>query len=143
MKHQLTRSAALCAALLCAPSLAQAQQSVDVGKQEYVVSCAVCHGENGKGGGPLVDWLKKTPTDLTKLQKNNMGIFPFDRVYRVIDGREDVAAHGPRDMPVWGSTYNREAGWRMGVFVTKDDLDSFVRGRILALIGYINSLQEK
>jgi len=143
MKHQLTRSVALCAALACAPSLAQAQQSVDVGKQEYVVSCAVCHGENGKGGGPLVDWLKKAPTDLTKLQKNNMGIFPFDKVYRVVDGREDVAAHGPRDMPVWGSTYNREAEWRMGVFVTKDDLDSFVRGRIIALIGYINSLQEK
>jgi Cytochrome C oxidase, cbb3-type, subunit III len=120
-----------------------AQQPTDIGKREYVTSCAVCHGENGKGDGPLVEWLKKPAADLTKIQKNNTGVFPFDRIYEVIDGREAVSAHGRRDMPVWGDIYNREVAGVTGGFATSKDIDSFTRGRILALVGYIYALQAK
>jgi mono/diheme cytochrome c family protein len=118
-------------------------QDTDIGKREYVINCAVCHGDKGKGDGPLVALLKKPAADLTKLQKDNNGVFPFDRVYEVIDGRETVAAHGPREMPIWGDKYNKEAAGLMGVFLTTKDLESFVRGRILALVGYIYTLQAK
>ena len=119
-----------------------AQTKIDIGKEEYTTSCAVCHGADGKGGGPLQDWLKKPAADLTKIQKENAGVFPFDRVYQIIDGREGVAAHGPRDMPVWGKEYSYEGGWRMGMWVTQKDIESFTRGRIIALVGYIYSLQK-
>ena len=42
------------------------------------------------------------PADLTQLAKHNDGQFPFWTVYRVIDGREEVKAHGSRAMPIWG-----------------------------------------
>jgi hypothetical protein len=61
----------------------------------------------------------------------------------VIDGREAVAVHGPRDMPVWGNEY-----WKVGDVAsygnaTPEELSSFARGRIIALIGYISTLQAK
>lgn len=143
MKQVWMGAAVLGAALIVGPTFAHAQQAQDIGKDEYLTSCAVCHGTSGKGGGPLEGWLKKPAADLTKIQKNNAGVFPFDRMYQIIDGRQAVAAHGTRDMPVWGAEYKYEAGWRMGVFLTQKDVDSFIRGRIIALIGYIYSLQEK
>lgn len=117
-------------------------QAADVGKWEYTLSCAVCHGDSGKGDGRLVEYLKKSPTDLTKIQKNNEGVFPFDRLYDVIDGTEAVGPHGPREMPIWGRDYSQEAGEYFGS-ATPKGIESFVRGRIIALVGYIYTLQEK
>ncbi len=117
---------------------------VDIGEREYALSCAVCHGNTGKGDGPLVELLKKTPTDLTTIQKNNGGVFPFDKLYAVIDGREIVAAHGPREMAVWGSEFRRDAAeLSRGFPLSLLNAESFVRGRIVALIGYIYTLQAK
>ena len=128
------------AALIATPVPSHAQEN-DIGKREYVSRCAVCHGERGKGDGPLNASLKTPAPDLTKIQKNNRGVFPFDRIYRIIDGREAVAAHGPRDMPVWGSenTVDLTTGFR----VNAKELESYIRGRIIALIGYIYNLQDK
>jgi mono/diheme cytochrome c family protein len=124
--------------------LAYAQMPEDIGKREYVLSCAVCHGDSGKGDGPLVEFLKKPPTDLTIIQKNNKGVFPFARVYGVIDGRLPVLVHGPRDMPVWGREYRQDAAdLTRGFGINPEDAESYVRGRIIALIGYIYTLQEK
>ena len=144
MKQLCLGTAVLGAALVAAPALGYAQMPVDIGKREYALSCTACHGDSGKGDGPVVEFLKKPPTDLTKLQKNNSGVFPFDRLYKVIDGREAVGAHGPREMPVWGREYRVDAdelihGFRM----SPQNAESLVRGRILALIGYIYTLQAK
>jgi mono/diheme cytochrome c family protein len=143
MKQLCLGTAVFGAALVAAPVLGYAQD-VDIGKLEYDNSCAVCHGVSGKGDGPLAASLKKPPTDLTKIQKNKVGLFPFDRLYEVIDGRQGVEAHGPRDMPVWGSQYIGQAVGSTGGFgITLKDRESFVRGRIIALIGYIYTLQAK
>jgi hypothetical protein len=47
--------------------------------------------------------LKTKPTNLLTLSTKFGNPLPEDRIARYIDGREDVAAHGPREMPVWGS----------------------------------------
>ena len=140
MKQLYMGTAVLGAALVAAPVLGHAQAE-DIGKREYANRCAVCHGDGGKGDGPLSALLKIPVSDLTKIQKNNAGVFPFDRLYGVIDGREVVAAHGPREMPVWGN--ENAVDLATGFRVNPKELESYVRGRIIALIGYIYTLQAK
>jgi hypothetical protein len=121
-------------------------QGAEIGKFEYLNSCASCHGTTGKGDGPVVKSLIKPPTDLTRLSETNSGVFPFARVYDVIDGRFELATHGTRDMPVWGEVYKRS--WAQGqngtlpYLASKEVIESIVRVRILALIDYIFTLQE-
>ncbi|MGA6935856.1 MAG: cytochrome c, partial [Pseudolabrys sp.] len=79
-----------------------AAQEPDAGKIEFLSSCGACHGSDAKGKGPIADQLKVTPADLTQLAKKNGGVFPSNAVYEKIDGRQEVQAHGRRDMPVWG-----------------------------------------
>lgn len=45
--------------ILAAPSVSQAQE----GKQLFSVKCAACHGENGKGDGPLAKNFDPRPRD--------------------------------------------------------------------------------
>jgi hypothetical protein len=138
-KQKCVATAVLGAALVTIPSLVYAQIA-DIGKREYVNSCAVCHGDSGRGDGPLVKSLKIAPTDLAGLQKSNNGVFPIGRDYEVIDGRETIGAHGSRDIPVWGdrfkekSTEQTELALRFGI-----SIDAEARDRILALIRYLSS----
>ena len=121
-------------------------QGPTLGRYEYVTSCASCHGPAGKGDGPVAGTLKRTPSDLTQLSQANKGVFPFARIYDVIDGRFEVATHGPREMPVWGDVYRiaREpAQSAIPPLVTKEVSESIVRVRILALVEYISTLQGK
>ena len=131
-------------ALIVVPMTARAQ-GVEIGKREYVNHCAVCHGNGGKGDGPLAKIIESKTADLTVLQKNNKGVFPFNRVYDMIDGRAMVKGHGTRQMPIWGTVYNEQAPQWFGPEgnVPPRYYAEFVRGRILALIGYIDTLQVK
>ena len=115
-------------------------QATELGKDEYVRSCAACHGVTGKGDGPAAKSLIKSPTDLTKLSEANKGVFPISRVYDTIDGRIEIIAHGARDMPVWGEIYTRELKYP-GNMLSKEMTESMVRVRMLALIEYISTLQ--
>jgi len=131
------------AALLMAPSSAVlAQQKVDLGKREYDSNCMICHGAKGKGDGMYRANLTRPPTDLTTLSQRNGGVFPFQTVYESIDGTRDIAAHGPRDMPIWGMVYRSRAGEFYGPDVPYDP-NAFVRARIYALIDYVQRLQVK
>jgi mono/diheme cytochrome c family protein len=131
-----------------AATMAHAQQSgtagqrFDTGKYEYEAHCAVCHGLSGEGDGPYAGFLSKTIPNLTTLSKRNGGIFPVVRVYETIDGRQEIQAHGPRDMPIWGPYYSAQIG--EGLY---DDIrvnrEAFLRARVLALTEYISRLQAK
>jgi mono/diheme cytochrome c family protein len=68
--------------------------------------CAVCHGKEGIGNGPAAKSLAKVPADLTKISARNKGAFPDVKVRRYIEGLDEVAAHGSRDMPMWGTLFN-------------------------------------
>ena len=71
---------------------AQAAERMSYGQAEYLNSCAVCHGLEGRGDGPLGEVLMKRPADLTRLSRENGGEFPYTRVFAVIDGRNVVRA---------------------------------------------------
>jgi mono/diheme cytochrome c family protein len=56
------------------PSTAQRKL---VGSEEFQVSCAACHGPEGRGNGSMAGYLTVEPSDLTQLARNNDGRFPF------------------------------------------------------------------
>lgn len=119
-----------------------ADKPVDVGKFEYEGACASCHGLTGKGNGPVAMQMSIRTPDLTGLAKANNGVFPFDRVFQVIDGRQEVKAHGPRDMPVWGRAFNRQSSAFFENYPPHDS-ESAARSRILALTEYLCRIQGK
>ena len=128
---------------LAAPALTHAAEK-SVGQREYESKCIMCHGVTGKGDGWFSEYLKRRTPSLTQLQRNNGGVFPFDRVYQVIDGRKEVQVHGPREMPIWGGVYRVESDkvydTNLGQYFADDGM---IRARILALIEHISRLQEK
>ncbi len=141
MKGHKAGAAFVGAALIFASALASAAE--DVGKREYDNNCAVCHGATGKGDGPYAGIIDTRIPDITTLQKANNGVFPFNRIYELIDGRAEVKAHGTRDMPIWGNEYNDKAVQYYSDFYRQYNPEGFVRGRILALINYIYNLQQQ
>jgi len=127
-----------------AASITRAEGARELSKAEFNKSCAQCHGVTGKGDGPLGMYLTKAPADLTKLSQQSGGVFPFSRLYDVIDGRSEVSAHGPREMPVWGEAYTQEMQNRWPTDVLSEALiQTITRMRILMLIEYISTLQAK
>ncbi len=141
------KSAAMCLALvgslgLAAGAWAADKDKVDFGKREYMNKCAVCHGQSGKGDGGVTELLKVAPSDLTTLSKKNGGVFPYNRVYEVIDGREVVKGHGTRDMPIWGKDYAGEGVAAAEYYVDVPyNMEMYTRNRILSLIDYLNRIQ--
>jgi mono/diheme cytochrome c family protein len=146
MKRTRMLAALAGAALVLTPALATAQQSVDVGRREFESNCAVCHGATGKGDGPYMTYMNfkaKGVGDLTLIARRNGGTFPFQRIYEVIDGTAELAVHGPRDMPIWGRDYLRQAADAYRDYEGPYNASMYVRSRILALIDYLNRIQVK
>jgi mono/diheme cytochrome c family protein len=103
------------------------------GKEMFNSYCAVCHGTDGKGGGPAASALKTPPVDLTALAQKNGGKYPDAHVASVIRGQADLASHGSKDMPVWGPLFTSISQGHEGQ----------VQQRVANLVGYIRSLQAK
>jgi mono/diheme cytochrome c family protein len=105
------------------------------GARLFRVYCQSCHGEHGRGDGPVARELHLGLPDLRQLAKRAPdGLFPAARTAAVIDGREPVAGHGTRDMPVWGLTF-RDSG-----LVAEQESD--VDARIRSLVAFLRSVQE-
>jgi mono/diheme cytochrome c family protein len=106
-------------------------RSID-GPALYQSYCAVCHGPDARGGGPMAASLKIPPPDLTRIALRHGGVYPDALVERIIAGTEPLpAGHGTRDMPVWGPIFSQ---------VTWDQ--DLGRLRIHNLAAWIRRLQE-
>ncbi|HUO78948.1 MAG TPA: cytochrome c [Steroidobacteraceae bacterium] len=123
---------ALCAAV--PPPAAGADYSGYTGAELYHRFCESCHGRAGAGDGPVSRSLAVALPDLRRIAERHGGRFPDNWVYRVIDGREALLSHGPRDMPVWGVELWRE----QGADVTAGGK---TRDAIAALVDYLRGLQ--
>lgn len=103
------------------------------GEADYRHYCASCHGLDGKGRGT---WNGTRVPDLTQLRRKNGGKFPFEDVYRVVDGRSKLPWHQRRpDMPFWGQVFQEEE--------TEPAAKTKVEARIAAIVDYIRGFQEK
>jgi len=118
-------------------SLAQEKEVISAGQLEYQQYCVSCHGAEGRGNGPTASILTVKPADLTQLSKTHGGQFPFWQMYLIIDGRAPtpIKGHGTPEMPVWGKQFQMEESGAAGSAQT--------RGKILQLVYYLQSIQEK
>ena len=140
----LSASSVLLTALLSVfltPALAEEEPIDEIGKREFVRSCAACHGESARGDGLVAGLLLVKPPDLTSIRKRHGGQFPASWVYRVIDGRAEMRPHGSMEMPIWGDRYRVDAlrGLPLPLSV---GADAVVHGRILSLVFYLDGIQE-
>ena len=110
------------------------ERQAERGRDLYRIYCRNCHGEAGRGDGPMGDVLTVRPVDLTRLARDHDGEFPTDAIYATIDGRDDLLAHGSSRMPVWGLAFQQ--------FDTDIDQEGQVEARILQLIEFLKSIQK-
>jgi mono/diheme cytochrome c family protein len=101
------------------------------GQAIYLHYCAACHGPNGEGNGPVARALKTPPTNLRLLSDLYGNPLQEDKVARAIDGRAEVEAHGPREMPVWGERFSAE----------NHGEERKVKETIRKLVTYLQSIQ--
>ncbi|GAC1633867.1 MAG: hypothetical protein NVS9B14_09200 [Candidatus Acidiferrum sp.] len=106
------------------------------GVEMYRSHCAPCHGVAGKGDGPAASALRQHPPDLSLLAKNNNGKFPADRVAHSLRFGTEAAAHGTKDMPIWGPLFGSLHGG-------SNPSDGMIQLRIANLTKYVESLQAK
>jgi mono/diheme cytochrome c family protein len=123
--------AAALASTLLLGAVAGAQED-DTGARLYFNHCAACHGAEGEGGGPVAATMSVAVPNLRALAQRNGGEFPADEVAAYVDGRKIEAAHGDRQMPVWGAVF-RGPG--------QGTAERTVRRRINALVEFIATLQ--
>ncbi len=79
-------------------------QDAESGRETYERYCAVCHGIEATGNGPMQPVLTISPVDLTRLTVENDGTFPMARVIKRIDGRDPLVSHGS-PMPIYGDFF--------------------------------------
>ncbi len=100
------------------------------GADMYAAYCSSCHGMQGLGDGPSASSLKNRPTDLTMLSANNRGAFPAANLNRLMDRDPGTAAHGSKEMPVWGDAF-RATG----------ESPALAQLRVHNIVAYVRSIQ--
>ncbi len=133
MTH-IGKSTVLAVGFLLIGASAFAGANVANGRALYLRDCASCHGIDADGRGPVAPALKTPPADLRILSKRYGNPLPEDQIARFIDGRADVLAHGPREMPIWG-----ERVWAPG---EAEEKETKVSHRVADLVAYLQSIQK-
>ena len=142
--RRVTAVVAVFIAAVCACQLASGQTTGPAnpplvmtsmyGRDLFEFYCAPCHGRNGKGGGPAAPALRTQPPDLTTITARNGGAFPKARIESFVTGEQSnvPAAHGSRDMPIWGP-----------IFKGLDPNSTANRVRVSNVVEYLASIQGK
>jgi mono/diheme cytochrome c family protein len=120
--------------LLCGAQTPGADYAAMSGPELYRRFCAACHGDAGRGDGPVAASFAVETPDLTLIGRRHGGKFPRERIERIIDGRFIVGAHGSRIMPVWGEDLSR-------LEIGNPDAERSTQTVIARLTDYLESLQ--
>ena len=81
-------------------------QTLEEGKALYETYCAVCHGERGKGDGPIADRIPHPPS----YTSDRIMQFPPGRIFHVI-------TMGTSKMPSYASQLSADERWKIVTYV--------------------------
>jgi mono/diheme cytochrome c family protein len=109
-------------------------QEANAGAKLFHQYCASCHGEKGKGNGPVAPYLTVQPLDLTAIAERRDGTFPEEQIIRIVAGEENPPGHGTRTMPVWGEQLQDD-------LIGGVNKATVARGRIAFLVDYLQAIQ--
>ena len=113
----------------CSPSPVRPVSGADT----FRTHCAACHGADGGGDGPVAATLLAPVPNLRTLTQR-YDEFPADHVASYIDGRSLPAAHGAREMPVWGGVFDATGRIVPGAESAPERID--------AVVTFLRDLQE-
>ncbi|MDF3413086.1 c-type cytochrome [Sulfitobacter sp. M57] len=105
------------------------------GQAFFAQNCASCHGNSGRGNGPVSADLTPKPSDLTVLARGNGGTFPTARALSYIWG-DPADNHLTRVMPEFGPAMADDL-----VPVEVDGVLTPTPRALAGLLGYLESIQ--
>lgn len=106
------------------------------GQELFMTNCAVCHGADAKGNGPMAAAMDPLPSDLTTIQARNNGVFPVSQVLSKIDGYAQGGTTGP-SMPQFGDLFRGD----LVPIDTGDGVMTPTPRKLVALLEYIEAIQ--
>lgn len=106
------------------------------GRALFQQNCAVCHGADGKGDGPMARGMVRPPQNLTLIAVRNGDVFPRARVLSTIDGyaRSDLSGPG---MPEFGALLSGD----LIPYDTGDGIQTPTPRKLVALVEYLETIQ--
>ena len=110
-----------------------AQTSLEEGKDLFISYCVMCHGQDGKGEGPLAENLRQPPVDLTTITLRR-GEFSRELIHKIIAGVDKVPGHSNIDMPAWFETFKKSE---------KITDEKVINQKIDHLVTYLESIQQR
>ncbi|MFP7673874.1 c-type cytochrome [Marivita sp. S0852] len=133
-KSLLVASATCLLVAACGPE--EMPQASD-GRVLFMENCAVCHGADGKGNGPMARAMDVAPADLTLIKVRNDNVFPRVEVLSAIDGYAQSDMTGP-NMPEFGALLQGD----LIPLDTGGGVMTPTPRKLVALLEYIESIQE-
>ncbi|MFA8384683.1 MAG: c-type cytochrome [Pelagibaca sp.] len=106
------------------------------GRALFMENCAVCHGADAKGNGPMARVMETEPADLTLIAQRSGGTFPTVEVLSTIDGYTKASPSGP-NMPEFGALLEGD----LVPLDTGDGILTPTPRKLVALVEYIESIQ--
>ncbi len=98
------------------------------GEELYEQDCAICHGKDLKGTGGVPEPYREPP-DLTTLARKHGGTFPATYVRNVVETGSTIPAHGPAEMPIWGTDFVRDEWTAQEMAARIANLVNFIKSR--------------
>ncbi len=126
-----SRILALAALSAFASVRASAEEPVISGSDVFQQYCALCHGVDGRGLGPVTEKTTRPAADLTQIAKRNGGDFSAAAVSRKIVDGGGVAEHAASSMPAWGKIFAADAD------------PERAKATVAAVTSYLETIQEK
>jgi len=114
----------------CAPMPEQ------TGAKLFLQNCIICHGEGGRGDGPMAAELPVQPADLTHISARQDGVFPKADVMIAIHGYHGQEALGL--MPSFAETVQSEPV----TWTAPDGRAVKTPSALLSLANYLETLQD-
>lgn len=127
----------LAAPLLSSIALADEAAQVEAGRAVYLAACATCHGETGRGDGPMSAYLTLPVPDLTAIAARRGGDFPWLTIVHIVDGRSGLRGHGG-PMPIFGAVFQGDTE----AADAPDGSPVITSARVLAVVAWLATIQK-